>query len=124
MTDVAIALNSFFNSFGIPAYVEENIPDDATLPYITYTLAMPSWGEQASIQSRIWYKDAKLTAINAKCAEIKQSVGEGKSIRTDTGYVVLHQDVNFAQYQPYDDQGQSNVKVIYLNFILHAFTRR
>jgi hypothetical protein len=124
MTEVAEALYSFFSSFEIPAYVEEIIPDDAQLPYITYRLVDPAWGEQVSLPARIWYKDTKLTSINAKSADIKQAIGQGKSIKTKSGFVTIFADTNFAQYQPYDSEGQSNVKVVYLSLILEAYTRR
>lgn len=123
MTEVARALNYYWNTF-LPAYVEDTVPDDAELPYITYTVADPDWGESASIQARLWYKGTSLVPINAKTADIKEDIGEGKSIQTDTGYIVLNRDVNFSQYQPYDDIGKSNVKVVYLNLILQSYTRR
>ena len=44
MRDTAAALYTFFSSFGIPAYVEYNVPDNAALPYITYELRDPEAG--------------------------------------------------------------------------------
>ena len=38
MTNTAKALYQFFSGFGLPAYVEYNVPDEAALPYITYRL--------------------------------------------------------------------------------------
>lgn len=124
MTEVAKALNGFWGSFSIPAYVEDNVPNGAVLPYITYTVVDPDWGEAASIQARVWYKDTSRVALNSKVSEIKQAIGEGKSIRTETGFITLHRDSNFAQNQPYDDEGKSNIKVAYLNAIIHSYTRR
>lgn len=124
MTEVARALNSFWNSFSIPAYVEDNVPNDAQFPYITYTVAEPDWSSPTSIQARVWYKDTSRVGINSKVSDIKQAIGEGKSIKTDTGYVIIYRDINFAQNQPYDDEGQSNIKVVYLSAILQSYTRR
>lgn len=124
MTEVARALNSFWNSFSIPAYVEDNVPDNAELPYITYTVAEPDWSSPASIQARVWYKGTSRVPLNSKVSDIKQAIGEGKSIKTDTGYIVIYRDANFAQNQPYDDVGKSNVMVVYLNAILQSYTRR
>jgi len=124
MTEIAQALYSFWNSFLIPAYVEDNVPDDATLPYITYTVSEPDWTNPTNIQARVWYEGTSLVPLNAKIADIKQAIGEGKSIKTGTGFITIYRDTNFAQFQPYDDEGKSNVKVVYLNMILQAFTRR
>ena len=123
MTDVARALNGFWNGF-LPAYVEDMVPDDAEFPYITYTVADPDWNESASIQARLWYKGRTLVPMNAKAAEIKQAIGEGISIKTETGHIVIFRDANFAQFQPYDDPGKSNFHVIYLSMILQSYTRR
>lgn len=124
MTEIARALNKFWSSFTWTAYIEDGVPDNAELPYITYTVAEPDWNSPTSVQARLWYKGTSLTPLNAKVTEIKQAIGEGKSIKTDTGYIVIYRDSNFSQYQPYDDEGKSNVKVIYLNLILQSYTRR
>ena len=50
------ALNAFFNGFGIPGYLEDNIPPAASLPYLTYKPAVPGgWNEEASFHGRLWY---------------------------------------------------------------------
>ena len=124
MTEVSRALYSFWNSFSIPAYLEDNVPTDAVLPYLTYTVAEPDWGNSSLVQARLWYEGPSVVPINAKVADIKEAIGEGKSIKTETGSVVLFRDTNFSQFQPYDDEGKSNVKVVYLNIILQSYTRR
>lgn len=50
------ALNTFFNGFGIPGYLEDNIPPAASLPYLTYKPTIPGgWNESASFHARLWY---------------------------------------------------------------------
>lgn len=50
------ALNTFFNSFGIPGYLEDNIPPAASLPYLTYKPTIPGgWNETTSFHARLWY---------------------------------------------------------------------
>lgn len=50
------ALNTFFNGFGIPGYLEDNIPPAASLPYLTYKPTIPGgWNETASFHARLWY---------------------------------------------------------------------
>lgn len=123
MTEVARALNSFWNRF-LTAYVEGSVPDDAQFPYLTYEVAEPSWDSQVPIRARLWYEGSSFVPINSKVSEIKEAIGGGVSIKTDTGFIVLFADSNFAQNQPYDDEGQSNIKVVYLSLILQAYTRR
>ena len=121
MTNVAKTLNNFWNSFGIPAYLEEHIPDDAQLPYITYTVTQPDWMDSGSIQARIWYKGNSFVDVNKKVDEIADTIGEGCSIRTSDGMVVIYKDANFAQPQPYPED--SKIRVIYLNMIINAYTK-
>ena len=50
------ALNTFFNGFGIPGYLEDNIPPAASLPYLTYKPTIPGgWNETTSFHARLWY---------------------------------------------------------------------
>lgn len=119
MINVAKALNSFWKSFGIPAYIEDTLPSDVHIPYITYTLTQPGWQESASIQARVWYKGTNYNAVMAKVDEIANTIGEGFSIPTEDGNVVLYKDVNFSQIQPFPD---SDLRVVYLNLIINAHT--
>jgi hypothetical protein len=120
VTNTAKALYTFWNSFGIPAYLEEHIPDDAQLPYITYTMVDPDWQENASIQGRVWYRSDNFTTLNAKVDEISNRIGDGHSIRTNNGVVVLYKDINFAQIQPFPED--TLMRVAYINLIINSYT--
>lgn len=121
MTNVATALSAFWNSFGIPAYTEDHVPDDAELPYITYTEVQPDWRETGSTQARVWYKGNSFVDVNAKVDEISKTIGEGYSIKTPDGMVVIYKDVNFCQPQPYPED--TKIRVIYINTVLNAYTQ-
>lgn len=121
MTNVAKALSAFWNSFSIPAYLEDHVPDDAQLPYITYTQVQPDWRESGSTQGRIWYKSNSFVDVNAKVDEIAEVIGEGHSIQTTDGLIVLYKDVNFCQPQPFPED--SKIRVMYLNVIINAYTK-
>lgn len=43
--DRAQAIHSFWNSFGLKAYDENTVPDNAKLPYITYEVAVSSFDD-------------------------------------------------------------------------------
>lgn len=120
MTNTAKALYGFFSGFGLPAYVEYSPPDDAVLPYITYQLAQPEWHDPTSIYARVWYRSTSYVDISAKVDEIAAAIGEGVSIPTRGGYIVLEKGNPFAQYMPME--GDDTLKVMYLNLILFAHT--
>lgn len=116
ISNVAKMLNTFWNSFGIPAYVEEHIPDEADVPYITYTQSIPDWNATSSMQARVWYKGNSFTALNAKVEEIGNTIGHGYSMHDDQNLVVIHKDDNFYNIQPFPED--SKIRVAYLNLTI------
>lgn len=120
MTQTAIALSKFWSSFDLPAFVEYHIPDDVDVPYITYELTEPHWQGQAAVHARVWYRDDTYEHINAKCDEIAAKIGDGITLKTESGMIALFKDQAFMQYQPYEDE--TGVKIAYLSLILQAYT--
>lgn len=120
MTNTAKALYSFFSSFGLPAYVEDCVPDGAELPYITYQLVSPDWRDSALMYARVWYRSTSLVAINAKVDEISAAIGESKSIPTDGGTVYLSRHSDFSKIMPME--GDNTLKCMLLNIVINAIT--
>ena len=127
MLDTAIALQSFFSSFGLPAFPEHAVPDSLSVnntetpvepPYITYELREPEPGAKSSLTARVWYIDTDYTAICTKVDEIKAAIGRGVSIHVDGGAVWLWRDTNFCQFQPADEP---KLKIAYLMLIIGAY---
>lgn len=119
MTQTARALQSFFGSFGIPAYVEYSLPDDAKMPYITYELAEPDWRGSHAEHARVWYNSNSFSEIASKIDEIKAAIGNGVSIPTENGAIYLYADDDFCQFQPMDEP---KIKCAYLSFVLQCYT--
>lgn len=118
MNGTAKGLYQFWSGFGIPAYPEYAVPDDATLPYITYELAQPNWRDSSPYYARVWYRDTSYVDITQKVDEISSEIGEGKRIVLDDGYMYLFKDSTFIQFQPVEDE--DNLKVAYLQLICHV----
>ena len=122
MYQTAEALYTFFGGFGIPAYVEENVPyeiDGVPLrpPYITYELKEPDWGQQTELHAQVWYRDESFAAIAAKVGEIGKAIGAGIGIPTDEGIVRLYKaDGEWAQNRPMP--GDYTLKCAYLRLIV------
>ena len=92
MTNTAQALYGFFSGFGLDAYVQSSIPDNARMPYITYELVEPEPLSYAVLHASVWYRDTSYEDICAKCDEIKAAIGFGMSIPTGNGSIVLYRD--------------------------------
>lgn len=127
--NVATALHNFFSRFDIPAYVEDNVPeyvweDDVKVatrpPYITYQVAVPDELESFISHVRVWYKSDSAIGVLVKCSEIKNAIGNGVSIPTDGGCVVIFTGKPFMQLQTMNDP---TLKVGYITIIVHSNTR-
>lgn len=121
ITTVAKILHDFFEGFGIPAYEENTVPDDAEAPYITYDLSVPDWRNPSSISATIWYKSTDYTDVLNKADEICKKIEEGLRLPVKSGgCVYLYKDNPFSRVIPTE---KDNVKAVTLNIGLHALCR-
>ena len=117
----AAAIYQFWNSFGLTAYEENTVPDDAVFPYITYQLATDSFDREIQLTSSLWYRSESWTAINAKTEEISQKISHGgKIISCDGGAIWLKRGQPFAQSMV--DKSDDLIKRKYLNITAEFMT--
>lgn len=75
MDDRWEALYNFWSAFGIPAYEENSVPQDASFPYITFESTVGDFGNIIPLSASIWDRTRKGTAfIDAKADEIEQAI--------------------------------------------------
>lgn len=112
--DKSQAIHTFWSSFGLNAYDEQAVPDDATYPYITYTVVMDSIDYIVELTGSLWYRSTSWEAISQKAEEISEYLGiGGVTIPLDVGYAWLNRGNPFAQRLGDDTDNQ--VKRIYFN---------
>lgn len=116
MRNVAITLKSFFSGFGIPAYTLDSVPDNVTLPYITYPLTEPEWSGQGNFYCQVWYPKNQLADLLTKADQITAAIGQGIKIEHGAGYVVLYPATPLIQILS-DDYSQS----AYINLLINAY---
>ena len=117
----AAAIYQFWNSFGLTAYEENSVPDDADFPYITYQLVTDSFGREIPLTASIWYRSESWTAINAKTEEISAHIGlGGKIIKCDGGRIWIKRGQPFAQNM--GDESDDLIKRKYLNLTFEFLT--
>ena len=117
----AAAIYQFWNSFGLTAYEENSVPDDAAFPYITYQLVTDSFDREIPLTASIWYRSESWTAINAKTEEISQKISRGgKVISCDGGAIWLKRGQPFAQSM--GDESDNLIKRKYLNITAEFMT--
>ena len=117
----AAAIYQFWNSFGLTAYEENSVPDDAAFPYITYQLVTDSFGYEIPLTASLWYRSESWKTINAKTEEISQKISRGgKIIPCDGGAIWLKRGQPFAQSM--GDESDDLIKRKYLNITAEFMT--
>lgn len=93
------ALQTFWQSFGLPAYDENTVPQTAVMPYITYSVQMGNLDSVLMLSGSVWYRSSSWKEIEEKTAEIAKAVGEHAFYKTkvDGGYLWITQGSPFAQ---------------------------
>lgn len=91
MYRAAVALKTFFSGFGVPAYTDDSVPDDVSLPYIAYSLNVPGWNQKASIPVRVWDRTTSNSGIIRIVDQITSAIGADKLVYPldGDGYLVI-----------------------------------
>ena len=117
----AAAIYQFWNSFGLTAYEENSVPDEAQFPYITYQLVTDSFDREIPLTASLWYRSESWAGINAKTEEISQKISRGgKIIACDGGAIWLKRGQPFAQSM--GDESDDLIKRKYLNITAEFMT--
>ena len=120
MSDSWQALHNFWSGFGIPAYDQATVPDDAVMPYITYTALVAPFENTVLLTGDIWYNSTRWDTISQKANEIATALSGYKLLNVRTNeYVMLTQGSPFAQ-RLYDTN--DSVKRIHINITGEFFT--
>lgn len=109
------ALHQFWNSFGLKAYEESSVPDEANYPYITYTNEMDSIDNICMLIGNLWYRTDSWQPIIDKSEEIAKYVKEHGfvTIPFDDGYLYITGGNPFSQTM--DEPSDYKVKRIFIN---------
>lgn len=111
--DAEQAIHSFWSSFGLTAYDENSVPDNAAMPYITYSVSYDSFDNSVNLSASLWYHSTSWAAPTAKAHEIRNYISlGGVTVKTDNGAVWIKRGSPF--YQRLGDV-EKDVKRIYFN---------
>ena len=119
------ALHKFWSGFGLTAYDENTVPDNAMSAnngkYLTYTAGLANFDEPVMLSASLWYKSEKdWSAITAKMYEINNHIGLGGKVVPFTGGALwIKRGVPFAQRMADEDD---TIRRIYINIEVEYFT--
>lgn len=92
------AYHAFLASFGLPVYDENTVPDDATLPRITYNFSDAEFGDPVAMTVSVWDRSTSWTSVTAMKDQIYNAIGlGGKIIPFDGGYIWVKRGQPFSQ---------------------------
>ena len=111
----AQAIQSFWESFDIPAYDATDVPDDAKMPYITYNVVTDSLDNVVNMNASIWYRSTSWKDVSIKAEDIAEYIVkmDPPSIALDKGRLYIAKGTPFAQRM--DDPNDSMIRRMYLN---------
>ena len=116
------AIHAFFNSFGIPAYKSDNVPEDAVFPWITYEMATSAFEEgEVSITVNLYYYGMSEKPANDKVDEISKAMGlSGIIVDCDEGKIWIKRGSPWCQH--IRDEADPYINRRYMNFTLEYMT--
>ena len=115
------ALQSFFNSI-MPSYAESSVPDNATLPYLTYELITSSWnGGEVGLTVNMWFRTTSEKEPNAAVDKLSKEIGlGGVFLHCDDGVIWLKRGSPWAQ--SLTDATDKTIKRRYINVTAEYLT--
>ena len=117
----AQAIDSFWKSFGIPAYELTTVnKEKAGDFYITYEVVTDSLDHAVPMSASIWHKNTQSwEAVTLKAKEISDTLVKVKSIPLDTGFLYITRGQPFAQHVADEDE---STRRIYINVMAEFLT--
>lgn len=119
MADRWQALYDFWNSFGLPAYEENSVPDEdkITFPYLTYQAAAARFGGNFAANASVWTRSTSWLEADTISDLIEARIKDGgQVIHYDGGMIWITAEDPFSQSMgdPDDDRIKRKVlRVVY-----------
>ena len=117
MIKTAQSLAQWFTRFGIPVYLDSDVPDGAEAPYITIPIKDPDWRSQCSFPLQVWYRTTSNLPVIQKADEILTAVYEGVRIPFDGGLLVLRIDSD----TPTQIMAEDDYRCAIVSLVLNAY---
>lgn len=114
------AYHNFLSSFGWVAYDENTVPEDASLPRITFNLSTAEFGNPVAMSLSLWARSTKWTSVTNKAQEIYEDIGlGGKMVPCDGGYLWIKRGQPFSQRM---SDPNDSIRRIYINLEVEYLT--
>ena len=115
------ALQSFFDGI-MTSYAASSVPDDATLPYLTYELITSAWdGGEVGLTVNMWFRTTSEKEPNAAVDKLSKAIGlGGVFLHCDDGVIWLKRGSPWSQ--SLTDATDKTIKRRYINVTAEYLT--
>ena len=115
------ALQSFFDSI-MTSYAESSVPDNATLPYLTYELITSAWGGgEVGLTVNMWFRTTSEKEPNVAVDKLSKEIGlGGVQLPCDDGVIWIKRGSPWAQ--SLTDATDKTIKRRYINVTAEYLT--
>ena len=114
LKDAAQTWNDFLSSFGLPVYDENTVPEDASIPRMTFSWAESEMDAPVALSASLWYRSKGWKGITLMAEGIYNEVGyAGKVLPMVDGYLWVKRGSPFSQRVSDPDDG---IRRILINF--------
>ena len=115
------ALQSFFDGI-MTSYAASAVPDNATLPYLTYDFITSAWdGGEVGLTVNMWFRTTSEKEPNAAVDKLSNAIGlGGVQIPCDDGMIWLKRGSPWAQ--SLTDETDKTIKRRYINVTAEYLT--
>lgn len=115
------AYHSFLTAFKWIVYDENTVPDDATLPRLTYNFADAEFGTPVLLSVSAWDRSYSWSNVTEMADDIYDGIGLGGKILTyDDGYIWVKRGQPFAQRMSDEDDSIRRIVInLEVEFLTH-----
>jgi hypothetical protein len=122
ISNINVTMCNFWNSFGLPAYVEGYVPKGINYSYITYTFTVSDLFMKTAEKACIYTFSGDFEEINEICGRIADALpAEGVMLELpdNGGHLRLSRSANFCK----DKTSADNlVKIREIGYLLRCYT--
>lgn len=102
------AYNSFWGQFGVSAYEENTVPENASFPYITYQVLTDDYTNVILPTASIWDRSTSWQRVDELSNEIAETISRMNTIKLDDGRMFITKGSPFSQHMM--EEGDSSIR--------------
>lgn len=114
------ALNNFWNSFDVPAYEENTVPEGTVFPYITYQVITGNIEDSVVTTASVWDRSYSWERADLLANRIARRITDMSVIPLDDGGLFITRGTPYSQHM--SEESDSAIRRVIMNIGLQFFT--